>query len=1225
VPRGERPLADGDDVVVKFAGDLRLLREKAGTPPYRDLGMRAHYSAAALSVAASGRKLPSLAVTLAYVAACGGDTAEWEARWRTTAAELAAVTTAEKPAEGDADRAPYVGLAAFQQDDADRFFGRDTLAAELVTRLRQHRFLGVFGASGCGKSSLLRAGLIPRLTAGLDEDGVSVVVFTPGQHPMEETAVHLARFLDESPGMLRDELFADPRNLHLRIRQAMTGAMAESDVVLLVDQFEELFTLCADERERTGFVDALVTAAREPASRTRVVLGVRADFLGHCGRYPDLVTVLRDAQMLVGPMSTDELRLAITGPAQQAGYRVETALVARLVADATQQPGMLPLVSHALVQTWLRRQGAVMTVAGYDATGGIEHALARTADQVYQALDSDQRDLAQQIFLRLTALGEGTEDTKRRIARDELGDDPNTAVVLDTLTQARLITLGHDSVEVAHEALIRHWPRLLGWLAEDRDLLRAHRGLTEAATEWDRHGRDDGLLYRGARLLDWHGRDTEGLNELEQRFLEAGRALEARERARSRRRSRLVLVSLIAVLSVVSVLAGVALVQGRQAAQERDLALSRQLALQARTQLEPDPARALRLARQAFQVRPTAEAEAVLRQAVVDHRARIVIDNGGRRTLGVAFSPDGAWLAYTDEDGEVRVWPWSGDRVTGTRPIELPGHDGEAWSPVFSPDSRRLATSGIDGTIRVSEIRGGEQIVLRGHEKEVWTVAFSPDGRRLASASSDGTVRIWDLAGAAEPMVLRGHEGAAVGVAFSPDGRHVASSGHDDTVRVWDLHSPGAAEVLRGHEDATKGLAFSPDGLRLVSASVDGTARVWTLGGSAPVVLRGHQGTVEDVAFSPDGTRVATTGDDNTVWVWNPATGDHPLVLRGHTDTVWSVAFDSEGTRLVSVSSDATVRVWDPRGTGEPVVFRGHTGPVWTAAFTPDGEHVVSGGQDGAVRVWNATSGAVERVLDGHDDEVLGLTVSADGRWVASASRDGTVRVRDLDGGGPVRVLSGHDGPVWTAAFSPDGRLVASAGFDGTLRIWDTRTGTALVRKADDTQIRYSAFSPDGRTVATGGWDGTVRVWDTTGDSPPRILRGYRGLVWSVAFSPNGRHLVSSGNDGTVRLWDLTGAGPPRVWRGHEASVWHLSFSPDGRSVVTTGKDGTVRVWPISTAGEPVTFSGFGASVESVAFSPDGHRLLTTHDDGTVRVWRCDACGPVEQVKLLANQLASPR
>ncbi|MEU4522954.1 XRE family transcriptional regulator [Amycolatopsis sp. NPDC024027] len=323
VPRGERPLEGGDGVVVRFAHDLRILRENAGRPTYRELGARAHYSAAALSEAAGGRKLPTLSVTVAYVAACGGDTAEWTTRWRAIAAELAAAN-AEPSDTNDQAKAPYLGLAAFEPEDADRFFGRDQLVADLVNRVNQHRFLGVFGSSGCGKSSVLRAGLAAYLTAEREQDDAPVVVFTPGERPFEECAVHLARFLGEAPGTLREEFFEDPRNLHLRIRQAVAGDAADTDVVLIVDQFEELFTLCGDESQRARFIDALVTAAADPASRARVVLGVRADFLEHCGRHHRLVSALYDAQVLVGPMNVDELRQAIVGPAVTQDLLVET-------------------------------------------------------------------------------------------------------------------------------------------------------------------------------------------------------------------------------------------------------------------------------------------------------------------------------------------------------------------------------------------------------------------------------------------------------------------------------------------------------------------------------------------------------------------------------------------------------------------------------------------------------------------------------------------------------------------------------------------------------------------------------------------------------------------------------------------------------------------------------------------------------------------------------------
>jgi hypothetical protein len=526
MPRGERPLETSDCVKVRFARDLRLLREKAGSPTYRELSAKAHYSPASLSEAAGGRKLPSLPVTMAYVTACGGDPDEWEARWRKIAEEL--MSARVEPA---ASRAPYVGLTTFHQEDAALFFGRETLVADLKRRMRQHRFIGVSGKSGCGKSSLLRAGLAPALPG-------PVVVFTPGHHPFEECAIHLSRILGESPGALRDEFAADPRGLHLRLRQA------PAEVVLIIDQFEELFTLCVNEQERKAFTEALTVATSDPASRTRVVLGIRADY------DVELPTVQ------VGGLTTEELCRAITSPAAQAGYRVETALVARLVADAG---GVLPWVSHALLQAWQRRQGAVLTLAGYEAAGGIAHALASMAEQTYRSLDPAQQEQARQIFLRLTALSDGPEITKRRIPREELTHCDRE--VLETLTRARLITLDQNSVEIAHEALLRHWPRLQTWLTTDRDGHRLHRHLTNAATEWTRQSHDESLLYRGSRLAAWQDRLADLFNETERAFLAASRQVVDRERLVRIRRLRWSLVTMGALVTVVSVLAGLAMLQ----------------------------------------------------------------------------------------------------------------------------------------------------------------------------------------------------------------------------------------------------------------------------------------------------------------------------------------------------------------------------------------------------------------------------------------------------------------------------------------------------------------------------------------------------------------------------------------------------------------------------------------------------------------------------------------
>ncbi|MFC5824202.1 hypothetical protein [Nonomuraea insulae] len=1184
---------------------------KAGKPSYRQLARRAHFSVTALSEAAGGVVVPSLAVTLAYVEACDGDRDEWENRWHALMGALA-------PADGapGEDTAPYRGLAPFGPEDAPLFFGRERLIRQLRERLAGSAFLALFGPSGAGKSSVLRAGLLPALSeAGAGGDGGEwlVIFLTPGEQPLRRLSIQLANAQGIAAGPVHEALAASPDAIPTLCAQMLSSGADGGHLAIIVDQFEETFTLCHDERERHGFVVALLAAAREP--QVHVVLGVRADFYGHCALYPALVSALQDNQVLIGPMEEDDLRAVITGPAQHAGVKVDTELVDLIVDDARGQVGALSLVSHALLETWRHRTGASLTVAAFRATGGLRGAISQTAERVHGELDPAGQGIARGVFLRLTMPGDGTEDTRRRASRAELEASRRgwrTAEVLDTLIAARLVVAEQSTVTIAHEALIRGWPRLRTWLEEDRERLNAQRRLAEAAAEWDEHGRDEAFLYRGTRLSSSHEHPVETLNDLERDFLDAGSRREAAESAGRRRRTRLAGTALVVTTVVVSVLAAVAVFQGGQAREQRDVALSRQLAAEARAELELNPERGLRLARRAYGLWPTVEAESVLRQGIVEDHLLTTIPGLGR-AMGVALSADGTRLAASSADGLVRVWPWSPGGLSTGQPIVFRGHRGEALSPKFSPDGRSLAVPGTDATIRIWALPGGAPpVILTGHEGPVWNVAFSPDGRRLASAGQDGTVRLWDAGGAGTPRILRGHEGESTSVVFSPDGRTLASGGHDATIRLWDVTGRGEPRVLRGHTAAIKNVAFSPDGRLLASVSIDGTARVWQANGTTPpVVLHGHQGTVEGLAFSHDGHRLATTSDDATIRVWSPTGSGDPLVLRGHERVVWGAAFSADGTRLVSAGDDGTLRVWDPGGMGLVSVLRGHEKEVWVAAFAPEGRRVFSGGVDGTVRSWDWPAGT-HHVLTRHDDEVVGLAVSGDGQRVASAGADGTIQVVDAGGGAKPAALRGHEGVAWSVAFSPDGRWLASAGLDGTLRIWDlTGTRLPLVRRADPKQIRYVAFNPDGRRVATGGQDGTVRIWDAHRDVPPLILRGHQGLVWAVAFSPDGRRLASAGTDGTVRVWPMAGGGEPLVLRGHQNMVWSVAFSPDGRWVAGTGHDGTARIWRTDVATPPVTVGGFAATVEGIEFSREGSLLATAHGDGTVRLWRCTACEPV--------------
>lgn len=938
MPRGERPLGPGADVLLRFAGDLRRLRERAGSPTYRELATRAHYSAAALSEAAGGRKLPTLAVTLAYVTACGGDSAGWLARWRETAAELADETGVDGAERADgapaAERgeAPYVGLAPFQATDAGRFFGRDRLVDELVARVRTTRFLGVFGPSGYGKSSVLRAGLVARIEPD------PVVVFTPGAHPVEECAVRIAAPLGESAATLRAEFAADPANLHLRIRQAMP----ENDLVLVVDQFEEVFTLCSDEAERAWLIEALVTAARSESSRTRVVLGVRADFYGHCARHAELVDALRDSQVLVGSLGEDELRDVIVKPAELVGLRVETALVARLVAQCANEPGALPLLSHVLLETWRRRRGTTLSLGGYESAGGLHHALTRTAENVVAGLDPAGQAVAKQLFVRLCALGDGTDDAKRRVSIEELADLPGAVELLERLAAVRLVTLDRDNVELAHEALIRHWPRLRGWLTEDRDGLRLHRQLTDAALAWKSLHRDAGALYRGTRLaraqewMDGLTDDAEAaLSPLEREFLHASRSALVAERTAERQRARRQR-RLVAVLVVLLVLASIATVSAvlaqHDATEQRNAAAAQRVITQATLLIRTDPTLAESLGLAAYRLAPTAENK--------DSLMRIVAATGERTVDQVGFEPDGRmWGVRVGETAVSLRDVTEPDRSDDGQPLTVPNNTKDGDPPVdamaFAPDGRTLVVITRTRRIQLWDLTAQPSRPAASFVAPAGVcvpscaqVAFHPDGRTLALASNTGGASLWRVGGSSGGLVPLGRvprTGAGLrAIAYSPDGAMLATAEEGGRIVLWDVTDPTAPTVY-------------------------GSLR----SGSVTYALNGSW-----IAFSMGTRLIATAGPDNTVELYDisdPRRPRHVTALGGHDASVTSVSFSPDGSRLATASADQTTLLWDLRRPHDarPVGrLRADLEVPHRASFAPDGHRIATVGPDQRLLLW---------------------------------------------------------------------------------------------------------------------------------------------------------------------------------------------------------------------------------------------------------------------------------
>jgi WD40 repeat protein/energy-coupling factor transporter ATP-binding protein EcfA2 len=1071
--------------------------------------------------------------------------------------------------------------------DADAFFGRDADVAACLRRLAAVGVLAVVGPSGSGKSSLVRAGV----AAALERDGRRVVVVTPGAHPNDALTVLPA-----------------------------TGPAP----VLVVDQCEEAVTLSDDTGEQAQFFAALAAHTE----RGPLVVALRADRLGELSAHPVLARLIEPGVYLLSAMGEADLRAAIEGPARQAGLLLEPGLVELLVQDVADEPGALPLLSHALRTTWERREGRTLSVDGYLATGGIRGAVAQSAEALYEQVPADQRPLVRDLLLRLVAPNPDGQPVRSRVPRRTVATDPAHDELIELLVGARLVTSDDGVVQIAHEALARAWPRLQGWLDEDVEGQRILRHLAGAADTWDAMGRPDSELYRGTRLaqaLDWRERSTPDLTPTESAFLDASQALadterlaaetRARQHARANRRLRTLLAATAIFLVGALVAGSVAVGQRDRAERAGDVASARELAAAANVNVDVDPERSILLA-----------------LAAVD-RAR---------------TDDGASVLPEVEEALHRA-------VTESRvELRVPGVGGRLdWSP----DGTVFATEGPEnsGMVDIRDARTGESVrSFHGHDGDITDVAFNHDGTLLATTGTDAAARIWDPATGDELHTIRmpvTDDGwAASGPSFNRDGSLFAAAwpGHG-VVKVVDL---ATGRIAREVSSVTipRDTIFDPAGARLAITSWSGpTATVVDVASGAEVfALEGHLlYPIMDIDWSPDGERIATAGFDGSARVFDAHTGGQRLAILGTGGHIYSVGWGPDATRLIAGKSDGTARVWQVTGGGAREVItltaqdtrRGVTG----VAFSPDGTHVLTGDAGiTAARVWDVGINGDAEVANLPAVAVTAGAVdfSSDGRELVATSGAGSVTVWDTQSVTPVRTLGapspsssalgatpGYYAPLASGAevfsldVSADGRLVAAARFDGTVRVWDVETGRdAFTVDPGPLQANYGtvAWSPDGDLLAVAANDGrTGRA--TVVDRSGRVLAVHQeefGIALSgLTFTPDGEQLVTTRlptgppapDAGGVVTWD---------WRSGEVepiidtpAAFALA-SPTGRLVATTSRQGTltgsggpVEVWDPAAGRRVATLAGSAGVVLDVAFSADGSRLATSGQDGTVRIW----------------------
>ncbi|NWF69616.1 MAG: protein kinase [Chloroflexi bacterium] len=1177
---------------------------------------------------------------------------------------------------------PYKGLRPFEEADADDFNGREMLIERLIARLSEDdplaNFLAVVGPSGSGKSSVVLAGLLPALRKGAVAGAETwfVAEMTPGAQPLKNLEEALLRVAMNPPVGLYERLSNDANGLTWGAQQVLAGT--QDDLLLIVDQFEEVFTATADESERAQFLDLLRSAVTDPETRLRVIVTLRADFTDRPLHYVEFGELMRRRTEFVLPMTVDELERAISAPAQRLGLNVDANLIAQMVADVRQEPGALPLLQYALYEVFERRDGGFLTLGAYHEIGGVAGALAKRADEVFLLLRPEQQHAARQVFLRLVTLGEGAEDTRRRVKRSELAaalkEQKTLDSVLNTFGRHRLLSFDVDAqtreptIEVAHEALIREWERLRQWLDSSRDAVRLQRLLATAAQEWQANGRDTGFLLSGSRLaqfVEWIKSTDLALTSDERAFFDASvrerdrreaeeRERQERERALERRAARnLRAVALVLAAGVLIALGLMALAfnqsQIAQASEatavaERDradesarVAQSGQVALQGLLEQSNNHFdTGLLLSVGALEIADTRAARSSLLTGLqsVPQLVTMLYAHAGEEVRALAYRPDGQVFATADRSGRIILW----DAVART-PLVAPltGHNGRVWSLAFNGDGTRLVSAGNDGTLRLWDAQTGAALgtPLANLSDPIFAVAFAPDGLRFASGHGDNSVRVWDMVTGEQVALWEAHQDYVYALAFSPDGALLASGSGDNTILLWAMNAMSGTPLrtLSGHTNWVRALAFSPDSASLASGDMNGTLRLWDVaaGMERRQPLTDHGGVVWSVAYSPDGALLVSASADRSLILRDAATGRRVQTiapLLGHADEVFSAAFSPDSQQVISGGKDGLVLVWRAAAqTPLSTLWRGHTDEVYSVAYTPDGTQALSGGQDARALLWEVASGQVVREWP-FSSEVLSVAVSADGARYAFGLADGQVALWDAPTAQNGAALAGHSATVRSLAFSPDGTRLASASDDGTIRVWDTSTG-ALVGAplvGHEGVVSSVVYSADGRLLASGSFDATVRLWDAETGAPRGTLAQHTQEVYSVAFSPDGRLLASGSRDTTLMVWEVATqqpAGLPLL--GHSDWVTSLAFSGDGRSLVSGSADDTLILWDIASGqaiGQPLR--GHTDFVWSVAFAPDGQHLLSASRDSTLRLWDVDVASWEARACTLANRTLTP-
>jgi WD40 repeat protein len=1109
---------------------------------------------------------------------------------------------------------PYRGLFSFREKDAPFFFGRETLSQILVDAVRIQPLVALIGPSGSGKSSVVFAGLIPRLR---QESNWRIISFRPGSRPFHALAAALISQTEPQISQL-DPLgeitqlanyLRREENALRFILQKVISKNPGTRLLLIADQFEELYTLCQDTQKRQVFLDRLLEATN--LVNFTWMLTLRADFLGQALSHRRFADALQYRDLKLGPMNREELQAAVEQPATLFGVTLESGLTDRIIEAVSASAGDLPLLEFALQEIWAKQVNAQLLHSAYNEIGGVKTAVAGYAEQVYGKLNEAEQERARRIFLQLVHPGEGTQDTRRLATRAEVGED-NWDLVTRLASERLVVTAsdeatGKQTVEIVHEALIREWERLGQWIELDRDFRTWQQGLRVAIQHWRISGRDEDALLRGKPLVDaeeWLQKRPEELTA-EKEYVLASLALRHRERKQRERLRQASILGLAGSLVIALIFASVAGMAwwrtniSETNAKIKAASASARAIFASNLQLEGitaslEAGKHLQKLRKSGNAEPDTEVEVLTALHQIFYKVREFnhFNRHSAAVWGVSFSPDGWTIASASADKTVNLWRRDGSLIT-----TLTDHKDEVYSVSFSPDGQTIASASLDKTVKLWSSDGGLIKTLIGHSAGVRSVSFSPDGQTIASASFDKTIKLWKPDGSLI-TTLQGHQDQVVSVNFSPDGRIIASASKDKTVKLWKVSDGSLINTFTGHNAAVRGVAFSPDGQTIASVSDDKTLRLWKLNGTSNTIFTGCLDAVTGVSFSPDGQIVASTCWDGSIKLWT-LDGSLMTTLNGHNAGVTGISFRPYGI-LATASADGIIQIWGMRANSVNTL-RGHGDAVRAIAFSSDGQMIASASADKTVRLWKTDNSSLVTTFTGHSDQVRGVAFSPDGQTIASASKDKTVKLWQTSDGKLINTFTGHTDEVRGVAFSPDGQTIVSASSDKTVKLWQ-RDGTLITTLTGHTDaVRAVAYSLNGRTIASASWDKTVKLWRRDG-TLIATLKGHGAKVYAVVFSPDGKTVASASDDNTIKLWNVSDSSLITTLSGHSAAVYSVSFRPDGQIIASVGVDKTVKLW--RRDGFLITaLTGHNAPITSVSFSPDGKTIASASDDKTVILW----------------------